>query len=233
MRVMTWNTGLYREPSCETTSEKYQNVARVVKNFLEQGDGVCFLQEIPYKSSQTWEEHSLFTALKRDFPDSQYDMLFHITSKHQIMMTVALAFKQTIERAESAIPDWKNRHVTVLGKKGDKLKLTGIHAANGADNALYLAYLCWCDSDVILGDFNAGDYEESGNRLVFNRILRGYVCLCDEITRCTEGQRATPIDHVFVRQELAPRCTPCVVHKEIVCSDHYPVTFEILAAAAK
>ncbi len=228
--IMTWNTELYVESTSSVSNEKYKAVKEVVERHLEQKNAVCFLQEIPYKSSKPcksskpWKEHTIFSTLKEDFPEEQYDIIFHLTSKNQIMMTIAIARKGIISPVEDGNFS-TNRTVTVRYKNTD-LFITGIHADNGKDNKTYLTRLDQCGSAVILGDFNAGDYQESENRDVFNSILKGHRCICSEITRWRSG-RPTPIDHVFVANYLLSKCSRCVVHKEITCSDHYPITFEI------
>ncbi len=222
MKIITWNTELYIEKTLMPICKKYRMAVDVVREYLSEGDAVCFLQEIPYCSSETWEKHTLFLELQKDFPEKEYELIFNITSKKQIMMTVAIAKKGTIKKADCSGFN-SNRMVTIRCK--DTLQITGIHADNGKDNIRCLQSLNHCDSDIILGDFNAGDYEQSENREIFKQILGGHVCICNEITKWT--QRPTPIDHVLVKKDIAPMCSKCNVQKEIKCSDHYPIFFEV------
>lgn len=223
--IMTWNTELYVEKTLMPICEKYKSVVYVVKKYLENDNAICFLQEIPYCSNETWKVHTLFEELKRDFPKNKYDIVYNITTKKQIMMTVAIAKVGIIEKSTSSSFN-DNRTVTIKHKNAS-IRITGIHAKNGKENSNYLKHLNACSSDIILGDFNAGDYEESENRNIFNDILKGYTCICNEITRRSGQGRSTPIDHVFVKTELLPECTICEVHEKIVCSDHYPITFAV------
>lgn len=220
---MTWNTQLYTEKTLMPISKKYKSIVNVVKGYLEKANAICFLQEIPYYSNETWEKHTLYLELKKDFSEAEYDVIFNIASKRQIMMTVAIAKKGIISKLDSRSFN-TNRTVTIKYKQHD-FAITGIHASNGNDNKSYLLSIDDCKSSIILGDFNAGDYAESENQAIFNNILKNYTCICNEITRWPG--RPTPIDHVFVNTDILLKCTNCIVHKEIIFSDHYPVTFSV------
>lgn len=220
--LMTWNTALYREdtPICN----KYKEVVRVVKGHLENSNAICFLQEVPYHSNKTWQEHIIYTAIKKEFSAEKYEVFFNISSKNQIMMTVAMAKKGILTKSDCVAFN-TNRTVTVKYKDRD-FEITGIHAQNGKMNKSYLESLDTCDSDIVLGDFNAGDYEESENRDLFNHILKNHVCICNDITRWV-GSRPTAIDHVFVNTSKIRKYAACVVHGGIRYSDHYPITFNV------
>lgn len=48
------------------------------------------LQEIPYKSNVTWEEHELFRRFRGKYDANEYDVIFDISSISQIKMTVSM-----------------------------------------------------------------------------------------------------------------------------------------------
>ena len=216
--IMTWNTSLYIEKTASPICRKYRSIVNMVKDQLEKENTIAFLQEIPYCSNETWKEHTLYRELKTDFPEDKYDIKFTVCSKKQIMMTIAIAQKGTIELSNTAYND--NRTISVKFKE---LKLMGIHAKNGEQNRDYLKLLNNSKAHIILGDFNAGDYEKSENKDVFNAILKGHTNICNQYTTVF----GTPIDHVFVHTDIVSKYSNLIVHKEIKCSDHFPITFEI------
>jgi len=223
--IMTWNTELYVEKTLMPICKKYRSVINVVKGFLEKRNAICFLQEIPYLSNENWKEHTLYSELNKDFPNAEYDVIFNIVNKgKQIMMTIAIAKKGLITKSYCDFFN-SNRTVTVR-YKDQNIVITGIHAFNVKGNKNYLESLNSCHSNIILGDFNAGDYEESENRDVFNGILKEYTCICNKNTRRCK-YRVTPVDHIFVNMKGVSKYTECTVHEEIECSDHYPITFDI------
>lgn len=222
--IMTWNTALYTEKSSTPISEKYKSVVNVVKGFLEKRNSICFLQEIPYVSNENWKEHILYSELGKDFPAEEYDIVYNGSSKNQIMMSIAIAKKGIITKSDNNQFN-TNRAVTIQYRNTD-LKITGIHASNGNDNENYLTSLNSCQSSIILGDFNAGNYQESENREVFNSILKNYKCICNKGTRRCKN-RVTPIDHIFLNTNDVSKHSEPIIHEEIECSDHYPITFNI------
>ncbi|MDE6518922.1 MAG: endonuclease/exonuclease/phosphatase family protein [Ruminococcus sp.] len=93
------------------------------------------------------------------------------------------------------------------------------------------------DIDVILGDFNAGDYTKPDRnfaesretfRVMVDKLSPYYVNMCNLPTRI-DPKTATKscIDHVFVKTELATSVSNLIVHYEVEYSDHYPITFSI------
>lgn len=216
--VMTWNTSLYLEKTHSPNIKKYETIVNEIKRQLKIDNSIVFLQEIPYVSNETWQEHSLYSKLKNDFLNEEYDFKFNVISSKQIMMTVAIARKGKIEIINSMIND--NRTISV---EFNGLRFTGIHAKNGKDNKRYLASINNNDAQIILGDFNAGNYERSENRDSYNRILSNYSDVCNQITTVFD----TPIDHVLVDKDTESKCVNLIVNSNIKYSDHFPITFEI------
>ncbi len=226
--VMTWNTGLYLESSLKPTPNKYKDIINCVKKYLEKQNSICFLQEIPYFSNETWAKHTLFLQLEKDFPRSNYDIIYNVSSKKQIMMTIAIAKKGEIEMIDKGFYN-SNRIVTI---KCRDIQITGLHLRSGKDNKAELEKINNCTSDIILGDFNAGNYVESENRITFNRILKNYVCICNIPTRIEPlNNRRMCIDHIFVKENMVTRCINMIVHENAIflkLSDHLPLTFEVI-----
>ena len=88
------------------------------------------------------------------------------------------------------------------------------------------------NADIIVGDFNAGDYPQYTYWRNFREILPTHVCICNLPTKRVENSngeliRETCIDHIFVRRELVTKCENLKVHENIKLSDHYPITFNI------
>lgn len=218
INAMTWNTSLYRENSSQPNMLKYNAAVKFIKDFMCKENPVVFLQEIPFCSNEDWREHSLYISLKEDFPENEYDLLFNVSRNTQIMMTIAIAKKGSLQIVDCDSND--NRTITVSFKE---MHFTGVHAKNGAENKSYLDALLTCNSDIILGDFNAGDYKAAKNRIAFNALCENYIDICDEGT--TSRNRA--IDHVLVRKDSSLECTDLSIHRDVTVSDHYPITFFI------
>ena len=220
VNIMTWNTGITENLfDCD----KCNKILDYVDEFLKKEDAIVFLQQIVYKDPQmNWAKHEICNVLLDKF--QKYTVKFY--SRSSFMMTVAIASGEGFrELDDSFLPVGrpKNRSIAV---KFHNLTFLGIHAENGKDNGPFLKSIP-DKADVILGDFNAGNYLESDNRKIFNSILNRYVCICNMPTKITESGRRTCIDHIFVKKDIITRCSNLIVHEEIKLSDHYPITFEI------
>ena len=227
MNLMTWNTSLYSELISPKDNPKFKLIINYVKTYLEKENSIVFLQEIPYCSRETWKEHPLFSELIRIFTEKDYKVGYNIFSINQIMMTIAIYKADSTQlKNKKAYPNEKatNREYAV---SFNDLLILGIHAKNGKDNEAYLESLN-SEADIVLGDFNAGDYTDSKNRHIFNKILQKHICICNMPTRVDEktGKR-TCIDHVLVRDNLVTKCSNLIVHEDISYSDHFPISFEI------
>lgn len=109
--------------------------------------------------------------------------------------------------------------------------LLGLHAENGEKNLTYIKSIKGI-ADVIVGDFNAGDYQKYTHWETFRKILPSHVCVCNLPTKCVVDEngkliRKTCIDHIFIKRELITKCENVKVHDNINYSDHYPITFDI------
>lgn len=228
LNIMTWNTGITENLDDEL---KCAQIFNYIGNFLKKENSIAFLQQIVYKDpNNDWKRHPIYDRLKEKFDEKDYFMEFY--QKSTFMMTVAITKKDnalcTLDDEFYPINRPRNRAIAV---KFNDISFLAIHAENKKDknedkNKLYLNALHG-QADVILGDFNAGNYLEAENRSIFNQILKEHICICNMPTRVDKSGRRTCIDHVFVRENMVTKCCNLVVHEDISFSDHFPVTFEI------
>ena len=229
MKILSWNTGLTERVKFE------QEIYRYVKEFLEQPDSAAVLQQIPLLDPQCgWEVHTAYRDLLSLFPKESYCLLQNNTyNRGRIIMETVLLTKMQGVRAldPSYYPGKTATNREIAAELPGGLTLLGLHARTGRDNVLYLRSVVG-KADVIMGDFNAGDYPESENRELFRTLLPDHVCLLNLPTRrvtgpAREASRESCIDHVFVKRELVTRCTEVKVDRRTDYSDHYPVLLKI------
>lgn len=222
--ILTWNTQLYEQGNIieghikEIDMCNFVSITEFIKEHLKKDNSIAFLQEIPYCCNITWKEHPLYTKFRELFAQYEYDIKFNITSSKQIMMNVVISKPNTLILDPSSWND--NRTISV---QYEEMKMMGIHAKNGKNNKNYLIELSNHTAHVILGDFNSGNYYKSENRLAFNNLFKQHTCICNENTTIY----GTPIDHIFVDNNILPKCTKPIIHSKIKYSDHFPITFKI------
>lgn len=221
INVMTWNTGITENLDNRTKCNKIFNY---IEEFLEKENAIAFLQQMVYKDPQNnWNIHHLYIMLTSRF--SACNIKFY--KKSSFMMTIAITKKNNSIKllSDDFYPADKpqNRSIAV---EFCNINFLAIHAENGEKNRNFLHSLHG-KADIILGDFNAGNYLESENRAAFNSMLKEHICICNMPTKITESGRRTCIDHVFVRDSMVTKCANLIVHEEITLSDHFPITFEI------
>ncbi len=220
VNVMTWNTGITENLY---DYDKCNKILDYVDVFLKKENAIVFLQQIVYKDPQiNWIKHEIYNLLLEKF--KTYSIKFY--SESSFMMTVAIVSGNNFRELDDCylpVGRPKNRSIAV---EFNNISFLGIHAETEEKNKSFLESING-KADVILGDFNAGNYLESENRAIFNKILTGHVCICNMPTKITERGRRTCIDHVFVKEDIITRCSKLIVHEEIKLSDHFPITFEI------
>lgn len=229
MKIMTWNTAL-------SEGSNAQAVINYVKPFIDQDNAVAVLQQIPYKDpDNNWTifpTHAYFMAA---FPENEYTIIQNTNHNNGFTRMLTIVVTRMTNVSELSTFPYKpttNRECFV--RIGDYYKLLGLHLHGDKRNADELRALNnKKDADIILGDFNAGDYDICQNRKVFCNILKGYVNICNTPTKIVTNKtadgnkiiRKTCIDHVFVRREFITNCSSLIVHDDISISDHYPITF--------
>ena len=226
LNIMTWNAGITES---QNDKNKCNQILDYLWFFLQKEESIVFLQQMIYKDPKNnWNEHQVYNELSSRFAE-EYDIKY----KHEstFMMTVVIAKKGTIKPLGEEfypIDTPRNREIAV---EFNGISFLAIHAENGDKNKNYLNALHG-KADVILGDFNAGNYLKSENRYIFKCILKEHICILNMPTKEIRDKknkliRKSCIDHVFVRERDVTQCSNLVVHEDIKLSDHYPITFEM------
>lgn len=146
------------------------------------------------------------------------------------MMTVIVSQNEVAKPGvDSLYPNGIKTNGEVAITINGEFLLLGVHIKNGDDNSSYIENI-YGNADIIVGDFNAGDYNDCQNQEVFSGILPTHVCICNLPTKRVESTggellREMCIDHIYVKRKLITRCSNVVIHKENRLSDHYPITF--------
>ena len=225
IKIMTWNTAL-------TEGSNAKAVLNHIKTFLDEANTIAVLQQIPYKDPHKgWVESDSYGAFVEAFPETDYKVFNKWGDA--IMYTVIVTRKDKeneVANVEEAVGiKTSNREVAVC--VNNSIVIYGLHARSREDNKSYLQSLNSVQADILLGDFNAGDYAECENKLTFRDILKNHVCICNKPTKEVRNGnsviRRTCIDHIFVKRELITRCSEPCVREDIKYSDHYPIIFSI------
>ena len=219
IKIMTWNTAL-------TEGSNVDDVLNYIKDFLKEDNTIAVLQQIPYKDpKKRWAESASYRSFVEAFPETAYKVFNKWGT--EIMYTVIVTKMKNV--AEAAGIETTNREVAVC--VDGSIVIYGLHAMSREYNKSYLQSLNSVQADILLGDFNAGDYAECENKSTFRGILKNHVCICNmptkEVRNGDSVTRRTCIDHIFVKRELITRCSEPCVREDIKYSDHYPITFSI------
>lgn len=243
INIMTWNTQLYEygnalfKKSIEDGLITLKKQKEILLTHLEKENSLAVLQEVPYmrKDNRTgeWKEHELFTELIKVFPEERYKMCYNVSNDHQIIMTIVVSNKGLVERAVGV----NNNRCISFKVKGTGLYLLGVHAHAGHVNELrgWLSEKERFRPNIILGDFNAGNYvkdkgdeEIAENRRNYLLLTEGYIDICQG--RYTY-QGKTQIDHVLLENNNkfweSYSYKNVHVDRGIKLSDHYPIYCEI------
>jgi Endonuclease/Exonuclease/phosphatase family. len=232
--LMTWNI-----KDCNSA-----NMNIVIKH-LENKNSIAILQEFPYRN-----EKEFLLNFKEYFQEDIYDCIYNAVNKANFV-TVAIAKKRlNIKDDEGLITktdinanvDYACRYVSFkIDKKGfEGLKILGVHvpAKDQSDLRKKLSEKPNYHPNIILGDFNAGNYikndpqkdaEFSPHRIEYLLLTEGYIDL-------VQGQYTfkykTHIDHVLLENSnefiSKYKYSNVYVDQELELSDHYPITFELI-----
>jgi len=241
LSVMTWNTQLYEQGNNVGERQKaidmeiFMSIVKVIQYQLEKENSIVFAQEIPYCSNITWREHELYTRINEIFPEKEYNVIWNMTSKNQIMMTVAIAKKGIINRDKNGFND--NRCVSIKNDILD-INIMGIHAKAG-DIPNYLSDIKKrfpSYFDIILGDFNAGNYLKDKEDITFKANRKSYLDFMEGYIDVCQGKETTQyfsqIDHILVKNDkknskIYRRLNYAIkIIDTIKISDHYPIVFD-------
>ena len=232
INIMTWNTQLYeygnevRGLTKEINGALYDSIIKLVDKHLGQENAIAILQELPYMCNRTWEKHELFEKFEDHYPQEKYDVIYNISSQYQIKMTVVIAKEGLIERINSNNKGYCNCFVSFRVKNTD-LHILAVHQK---DNVHVSDRLNTVKPNIILGDFNAGDYTKpveekqfQKNRDNYKKLLaQGYTDICDgQITT----KYKTPIDHILIDSKNVNKAKKLDIVQDGL-SDHYRITLE-------
>lgn len=250
INFMTWNTQLYEYGNRISSNnvpkpinkELCKNVFDIVKTFLEKENAIVVLQEIPLNSNINNDKHVIFNMLNEYFPKTQYYCLYNINEnvRNQIKMTVIISKDNLIERDMNGInstkEDYCNCYVS-FNIKNTTLRVLGVHSHNAYELLGKLKTYYHYQPNIILGDFNAGNYKyvdkEQDAKFIANRknylaVIEGFIDVCQGMYTT---KYKTHIDHVLVENSNKflekYKINNVIVDREITFSDHFPITFEI------
>lgn len=247
---LCYNTG------CTENVKNKDNILKYIEDFFKDENHkypIAILQQIPYKIPNKYKNETLGWAIDPIYIEFENEIKKFINEEEPIMkntdwyerirmITVAITKNIHIDKLEKAprtdilYPNAdifpRNRVIALnIGEKDKnelihKFSILGLHAQAGYENILHLKSIPGV-ADIILGDFNAGNYEESDNKEVFRTLLSDtHVCIVNTPTKEVYGKRKTCIDHVFVKREHVTKVSNLIVHEDIKYSDHYPITFD-------
>lgn len=256
IHFMTWNTELYKyckdkddnfekeikENPDDERIKKIISIIDIISKHMEKENAVAVLQEIPLNMKRTGNrteslaEHPVWKHIKKFFPENDYDILYNKTN-FQIKMTVVIAKKGIIEPDNSRINlnnDFINCFVAFKVKNTEnnkELHVLAVHQGIRQENGKYASDRIngKPNPNIILGDFNAGDYEKLKETEEFKKNKENYKKLLNKgYTDICEGKNTTKyktaIDHVLVDDDKK-NATNCKIRNDIELSDHYPITF--------
>ena len=253
VNLMTWNTRLYEYGNIDNKTEedgkrKYDaDIKKCISKHLEDTAEdtlpIVVLQEIPYKikAENGWRLHDIYNQLIHDF--KEYDIVYLKEDEKKkywhIKMTVIIAPTNTILECENKT----NIFVPFKIKNNNaEVYVLGLHSHNADEVKKWLGNHQDFNPDIIIGDFNAGDYEKTNeskafknNRENYRKLLEsGYVDICEgkntrKIVLDNGVEYKTPIDHILVKDGLNFKNEFCSVDDNNNLSDHYPIyySFEI------
>ncbi|MFQ9514403.1 MAG: hypothetical protein ACLRZ9_01110 [Eubacterium sp.] len=240
INLMTWNTQLhefgnksFKNKTIRDGIQKLDEQKEVVLKHLQKENSIVVLQEIPYKDNTTWEEHELFKKFNIYFPEDKFKKIYNVSSKGQIKMTMVLAKNGLIERNNDGINN--NCCVSFL-VNGVDLNILGVHSHNAFELRTWLREKELFRPDIMLGDFNAGNYikDKNDNEIAVNRqnyllLMEGYIDICQGLY--THRIFRTHIDHILLENSNKfwdnYSYNNVVVDRTVSLSDHYPIYCEI------
>lgn len=240
-QILNWNTALTEKRNTALTkTEKENNLSKIlqfIKKFLDGKNTIAVLQQIPFKMKNedgSWIYSDSYKKFETEFSSDEYKIISNndFNDGFIVMQTVIVTRIKTFPPKDNNIytkGEPTNREVAI--EIENAFSLLGLHAENGEKNLTYIKSIKGI-ADVIVGDFNAGDYQKNTHWETFRKILPSHVCVCNLPTKCVVDEngkliRKTCIDHIFIKRELITKCENVKVHDNINYSDHYPITFDI------
>lgn len=238
---MTWNTQLYEQGnklyaggSTKVIDSKcYNKIFDNIYSHLDNENAIAVLQEIPYVSNVTWKEHEIFTAFKKKFSTGDYDVFYNVFSKKQLKMTVVIAKKDIILKDGNEV----NRNNCFVGFKIKEtdLRVLAVHSHDAFELREWLAQNESYFPQMMLGDFNAGNYKKKNKDCEIAVNRKNYLMICEGYIDVFQGLYTTSykthIDHVLIENSNEFHNVCCSKNNTVDyskdLSDHYPLYFQL------
>lgn len=256
VNIMSWNTRLYEYGNQINVHKSVMPIdygrcidsINIIREHMEKENAIVLLQEIPLRCNTTNTEHIIWTILRDVFPTTQYSVLYNVneSAKNQIKTTVVIGKKNFVQRDTNGVNSSSENYCNCfVSFKIPSIKLAVLAVHQSLNRGGYVSDKLNSNysPDMIIGDFNAGNYKKNKetdefikNRKNYNQLIdKGYEDLCNgEGTRYQKSNGyiyKTPIDHILIKNELIEnnagqnisyRCE-CNIDENVTFSDHYPI----------
>lgn len=252
MRIMTWNINRFdgadwswyekkKDKSMDERERIADKIINVLNREVKTENDIAILQEIPYRShpyvKNTYEIESWKDLLKKQelevhLPNITIEPL-NVTIAVTATETVWQFRDKNIIKFDNDGKAYSNAYIEVYK---DRVRLLGIHSKNGAAEINYA--LDEVDEasrpNIIIGDFNAGDwgrthYDKGINREEYIKLKQrfGYTDVCGG--RVTNHVFNSPIDHFLITNMIGYTydITKICINEDKSLSDHYPIIVEM------
>ena len=257
MKILTWNVNNFNGSNwnlmdnnwADNEDIKRENNANKifekVTSIIEQPDDIAILQEFPYQDK--WKnifdnEYKNHTIISWYYNDS--DKEFCVEPKYG-GVTVAIVknnswwYLRSLNGHKSnknKKVDYSNRYIEMYNADKE-INLLGVHPndAHALIEWLSKNYDKRFVPNIIVGDFNAGNYIKANsdvkfaeNRREFLRLTEGFIDVCNGMVT-TNYKRPTQIDHILIQNSdmFIVQIKKRDVFYSMDYSDHYPLFAEI------
>ena len=257
MKILTWNVNNFNGSNwnlmdnnwADNEDIKRENNANKifekVTSIIEQPDDIAILQEFPYQDK--WKnifdnEYKNHTIISWYYNDS--DKEFCVEPKYG-GVTVAIVknnswwYLRSLNGHKSnknKKVDYSNRYIEMYNADKE-INLLGVHPndAHALIEWLSKNYDKRFVPNLIVGDFNAGNYIKANsdvkfaeNRREFLRLTEGFIDVCNGMVT-TNYKRPTQIDHILIQNSdmFIVQIKKRDVFYSMDYSDHYPLFAEI------
>ena len=253
MKIMTWNInrfgGLwdwYKENK-DKDDEDREKMAEAIINYLVQlisnEDDLVVLQEFPYYGYNGGIKSDCIEYNKWKSLFEKYNLTVIEPYGKGLNLTVAVVSKQKSVWKKTDGDDCKtsfkdgylNKYIELL----KELRILGIHLPG---SSVLLPLLCGMSEadrpDLILGDFNSGDYvirnrwdaEREYERQQYRNLINLYGYTDISGGGVTNHITGSSIDHFLIKNTVLLRCDikeVIIDDKKNDFSDHYPIIVEL------
>lgn len=257
MKILTWNVNNFNGSNWNLMDNKWADnevikrennankIFEKVTSIIEQPDDIAILQEFPYQDK--WKnifdnEYKNHTIISWYYNDS--DKEFCVEPKYG-GVTVAIVknnswwYLRSLNGHKSnknKKVDYSNRYIEMYNADKE-INLLGVHPndAHALIEWLSKNYDKRFVPNIIVGDFNAGNYIKANsdvkfaeNRREFLRLTEGFIDVCDGMVT-TNYKRPTQIDHILIQNSdmFIVKIKKRDVFYSMDYSDHYPLFAEI------